>query len=114
MPYGGSASRSGGRPAKRRKTLKTTSVAEVKFDDAAREEFLTGFHKRKVARAKAAQEEAARREKEERVRGRREVSFLLFCCSVLWRGCGRGAGGREVERMSFLRAWLTAFFWGVL
>ncbi|KAF2474768.1 terpenoid cyclases/Protein prenyltransferase [Lindgomyces ingoldianus] len=46
---------------------------EILFDPAAREEYLTGFHKRKLARAKHAQEEAAKKEKEERLRLRREL-----------------------------------------
>ncbi|OCL13339.1 hypothetical protein AOQ84DRAFT_283363 [Glonium stellatum] len=57
-------------PTKRRKI---SAVEEITFDPAAREEFLTGFHKRKLARAKHAQEEAAKKEREERVRQRREL-----------------------------------------
>ncbi|KAF2265676.1 hypothetical protein CC78DRAFT_418802, partial [Lojkania enalia] len=59
-------------PNKKRKTS-STAPAEIKFDVAAREEYLTGFHKRKQARIKHAQEEAARKEKEERQRLRREM-----------------------------------------
>ncbi|GAD94064.1 hypothetical protein CIMG_07562 [Paecilomyces variotii No. 5] len=42
------------------------AVEEVTFDDAARHEFLTGFHKRKLQRAKHAQELAEKRAREER------------------------------------------------
>ncbi|KAF2810413.1 uncharacterized protein BDZ99DRAFT_520483 [Mytilinidion resinicola] len=57
-------------PAKRQKTV---PVAEITFDFAAREEYLTGFHKRKLARAKNAQEEAAKKAKEEKVEARRMI-----------------------------------------
>ena len=59
-------------PTKRRKIF---AVEEITFDSAAREEFLTGFHKRKLARVKHAQEETAKKEREERVKKRREVRF---------------------------------------
>ncbi|KAK5129392.1 hypothetical protein LTR16_002194 [Cryomyces antarcticus] len=57
-------------PAKRRKTL---AVEEIKFDPSAREDYLTGFHKRKLQRQKHAQEEASKRDREERVRDRRQL-----------------------------------------
>ena len=63
------------RSVKRRKVTKHL-VEEVTFDTAAREEYLTGFHKRKVARAKHAQELAEKRAKEEKARDRREVIEL--------------------------------------
>jgi hypothetical protein len=67
-----------GPPHKRQKTLpKTAPVAEITFDFAAREEYLTGFHKRKLARAKHAQEEAAKKEKQEKVEARRMVNYIL-------------------------------------
>lgn len=59
-------------PTKRRKIF---AIEEITFDPAAREEFLTGFHKRKLARVKHAQEETAKKEREERVKQRREVRF---------------------------------------
>ncbi|OCK84131.1 hypothetical protein K432DRAFT_414214 [Lepidopterella palustris CBS 459.81] len=57
-------------PTKRRKTSATT---EIVFDPAAREEYLTGFHKRKLARIKHAQDEAVKKDREERVQQRREL-----------------------------------------
>ncbi|KAH0146593.1 hypothetical protein KCU67_g11666, partial [Aureobasidium melanogenum] len=45
-------------PAKRRKT--TTQVEELKFDPEARNEWLTGFRKRKQQRIKHAQEQSAK------------------------------------------------------
>lgn len=62
-------------PSKKRK-ISVTAPEKIEFDPSAREEYLTGFHKRKVARQKFAQEEAAKREKEEKLRFRREVRLL--------------------------------------
>lgn len=56
--------------AKRRKT---EQVEEITFDPSARQEFLTGFHKRKQQRKEHAREVAVKREKEERLKERREV-----------------------------------------
>ncbi|KAL1591591.1 hypothetical protein SLS60_011841 [Paraconiothyrium brasiliense] len=56
-------------PSKKRKT----AVPEISFDPAAREEYLTGFHKRKLARQKLAEEENARKERAERLRFRAEI-----------------------------------------
>jgi ribosomal RNA-processing protein 17 len=58
-------------PSKRRKT---SAVPEVVFDPTARAEYLSGFHKRKQARIKHAQEVAAMKEKEEKRRDREDVS----------------------------------------
>jgi hypothetical protein len=43
-------------PSKKRK-ITVTAPEKIEFDPSAREEYLTGFHKRKVARQKFAQEE---------------------------------------------------------
>lgn len=59
-------------PSKKRKP-NPSAPEQIAFDPTAREEYLTGFHKRKLARIKHAQEEAAKKEKEERLRFRREV-----------------------------------------
>lgn len=48
-------------------------VEEITFDTDARQQFLTGFHKRKVARARHAQEVAAKRAREERLQDRKMV-----------------------------------------
>ncbi|USP79918.1 Ribosomal RNA-processing protein 17 [Curvularia clavata] len=61
-----------GPPNKKRK-LAVTAPETIEFDFAAREEYLTGFHKRKLERKKHAQEENAKREKEEKLRLRREL-----------------------------------------
>jgi ribosomal RNA-processing protein 17 len=57
-------------PPKKRKHAK---IEEISFDADARQEYLSGFHKRKQARVKAAQEAAAIKEKEDRKAQRREV-----------------------------------------
>ena len=56
---------------KRRKAI--PSIEEISFNSSAREDYLTGFHKRKVQRAKRAKEEAVKREREERITARRLV-----------------------------------------
>ncbi|KAJ6013333.1 hypothetical protein N7540_007924 [Penicillium herquei] len=48
-------------------------VEEVTFDPDAREEFLTGFHKRKVQRMKHAQEVAVERAREEKRQDRKRL-----------------------------------------
>ncbi|PGH11484.1 hypothetical protein AJ79_04859 [Helicocarpus griseus UAMH5409] len=61
--------------AKKRKLTPSSSAAvqEITFDPSARQEFLTGFHKRKLQRAKHAQEAAERRAKEERKEARKKL-----------------------------------------
>lgn len=73
-------------PAKKLKLSrppKHEPVQDLSFDPAARQDYLTGFHKRKVERKEKAQSTAQAKEKEERVRERREVSFwqFLFLCA---------------------------------
>lgn len=60
--------------AKRRKLNdKHARVEELTFDPSARNEYLTGFHKRKEARKEHARAVAIQREKEEKVRERKQV-----------------------------------------
>ncbi|KAI6121501.1 nucleolar protein 12-domain-containing protein [Pisolithus croceorrhizus] len=56
--------------AKRRK--KNSQIKELVFDEDARREFLTGFHKRKVAKKEEAKKRAILREKQQRLELRRE------------------------------------------
>jgi ribosomal RNA-processing protein 17 len=56
-------------PSKKRKY----GVEQVAFDFDARNEYLTGFHKRKQQRIKLAQEEAAKKEREEKLKARKQV-----------------------------------------
>ncbi|KAG6879663.1 hypothetical protein C0992_013199 [Termitomyces sp. T32_za158] len=60
-----------------KKKAKREQIKEIVFDDAARREFLTGFHKRKVAKADAARKKAVEREKQERQETRREQRRML-------------------------------------
>ncbi|KIK97370.1 hypothetical protein PAXRUDRAFT_31830 [Paxillus rubicundulus Ve08.2h10] len=52
--------------------LKKDQIKEISFDEDARREFLTGFHKRKVAKHEEAKKKAKLREKQERLEMRRE------------------------------------------
>ncbi|KAF5561270.1 nucleolar 12 [Fusarium napiforme] len=58
-------------PSKKRKM--TSAVEEVNFDFEARQEYLTGFHKRKQQRIKNAQEEAAKRARLEKLELRKQI-----------------------------------------
>ena len=51
----------------KRRRIDTKQVDEIPFDPAARNEYLTGFHKRKQARKENARETAIKKEKEEKV-----------------------------------------------
>lgn len=66
-------------PSKRKKLQPV--VEEVAFDFAAREDYLTGFHKRKLQRIKHAQEEAAKRERTDRITARKLV--CKFACEIV-------------------------------
>lgn len=70
-------------PSKKRKA--THTVEEITFDNSARQEYLTGFHKRKVQRQKHAQEEAAKRAREEKIEFRKQVSPCAPYESGTWR-----------------------------
>lgn len=69
-------------PAKRRRTdaplKRGKRPEELLFDGAARQEYLTGFHKRKQARIKHAQEVAAKKEREEKIQQRKEVRLTVW------------------------------------
>ncbi|KAK3297457.1 nucleolar protein 12-domain-containing protein [Chaetomium fimeti] len=58
-------------PPKKRKT--THAIEEITFDKDARSEYLTGFHKRKQARIKHAQEVAEEKAREERIEMRKQI-----------------------------------------
>ncbi|PFH61958.1 hypothetical protein XA68_15720 [Ophiocordyceps unilateralis] len=73
-----------------------SSIEEVLFDDDARREYLTGFHKRKQQRIKRAQELAAQRahqdkldaRKQMRTERRREVEQHVETVNRMLRECG--------------------------
>lgn len=61
-------------PPKRRRIAPLKSQPqELTFDPSARQEYLSGFSKRKTARKEAAREQAIKRDKEERVRERAQL-----------------------------------------
>ncbi|KAF5875494.1 putative rrna processing protein rrp17 protein [Botrytis fragariae] len=60
-------------PAHKKKRKFDHKIEEINFDLSAREDYLTGFHKRKVQRAKRAQEEAEKKAKEERIVMRKQL-----------------------------------------
>ena len=59
-------------PAKKRRKS-APAIEEITFDTTARQEYLTGFHKRKQQRIKNAKEEAAKREREEKIVARKAL-----------------------------------------
>ncbi|KAJ5902303.1 hypothetical protein N7495_002831 [Penicillium taxi] len=59
------------KPMNKRRKITVTKVEEVNFDPDARHEYLTGFHKRKVQRAKVAQEIAVQKAREEKRQDRK-------------------------------------------
>ena len=61
-----------GPAAKRQKTSKY-GVDEVKFDTDARHDFLSGFHRRKQARIRHAQEVGKQKERQAKIEERKEV-----------------------------------------
>lgn len=63
-------------PATKRRKIEVTAVEEITFDLSARQEYLTGFHKRKLQRAKHAQEAAEKRAKAEKVEHRKQVRMM--------------------------------------
>jgi ribosomal RNA-processing protein 17 len=65
-------------PSKKRRIMSLPKTLgprpeEISFDLSARQDYLTGFHKRKVERTKAAQEAAERRIKEEKRQQRQKL-----------------------------------------
>jgi ribosomal RNA-processing protein 17 len=63
-------------PAKKRKT--EHKIEEISFDFTAREDYLTGFHKRKVQRATRAKAEAEKKARDEKIVLRKQVCLLPF------------------------------------
>ena len=60
-------------PAQKRRRTETNQREEITFDPSARQDYLTGFHKRKQQRIQNARETAAKRDKEDRVQERKQV-----------------------------------------
>ena len=86
-------------PSKKRK--RTFAVEEIVYDAADREDYLTGFHKRKLQRAKRAREEAAKKEKAERIEARRNVSYVFYDdFGESWSNLACDSYARPAERIS--------------
>ena len=68
-------------PVKRRR-VEVPAVEEISFDNAARQEYLTGFHKRKLQRAKDAREAAERKARLERIGERKKVKSSVLICEI--------------------------------
>lgn len=66
---------------KRRKV--SDKVEEITFDSAARQEFLTGFHKRKLQRARHAQEIAEKKAQQMKREERKRVSTRWTCLAIM-------------------------------
>lgn len=60
-------------PPPRKKRKVSSAIEEIAFDISAREDYLTGFHKRKLQRIKQAKEEAAKRDREDKLAARKIV-----------------------------------------
>ncbi|KAI0682976.1 nucleolar protein 12-domain-containing protein, partial [Cytidiella melzeri] len=60
-----------------KKRARKDQVKEVLFDETARREYLTGFHKRNVQKKEAKKKNAIEREKQQRLETRREHRKLL-------------------------------------
>lgn len=75
-------------PSKRRKIdalRRQKPVEQLTFSIDARQEYLTGFSKRKQARKEQAREQAIKEAKEEKIRDRKEVSVkwnVAVCCAT--------------------------------
>ncbi|KAI0123125.1 nucleolar protein 12-domain-containing protein [Xylariales sp. AK1849] len=90
-------------PSKKRKI--THAIEEINFDNSARADYLTGFHKRKVQRTKLAQQEAAKRARQEKIDMRkqlrearkREVEEHVQHVSAILREADRAGGVSEQE-----------------
>jgi ribosomal RNA-processing protein 17 len=64
-------------PAPTKKRKAAPAIEEISFDNDARHEYLTGFHKRKQQRIKHAQEEAAKKARQEKIEIRKQVHSAI-------------------------------------
>ncbi len=88
-------------PRKRRKP--TSAIEEIAFDFNAREDYLTGFHKRKLQRIKYAKEEATKKEREERITARKIVRLLLELIRGMANDCRYAMDGNRIWRNMWRR-----------
>lgn len=64
-------------PLTKRRKVQHFGVEEVKFDPSARQDYLSGFHKRKQARIQHAQKVAAEKAREAKIEERKQVNYLI-------------------------------------
>ena len=69
-------------PPPRKKRKSESAIEEITFDFSAREDYLTGFHKRKLQRIKHAKQEAAKKDREDKIAARRIVCANLLLLPV--------------------------------
>lgn len=89
---------------KKRKLAAAPKVEEINFDSANREEWLTGFHKRKVQRAKHAADNAAKQYKEDKKAMRKKVQAFLVLAKKNVLTCLDSRGAQKRFRASNGRA----------
>ena len=70
------------------KKRRVDQLDSISFDPSSREEYLTGFHKRKQQRIQDSRESAAKKDKEQRVRERRQVRPPGPPARGRWEGTG--------------------------
>jgi ribosomal RNA-processing protein 17 len=63
-------------PHPKRQKVESTTVEEIPFDLAARQDYLSGFHKRKLQRAKYAREIAEKKARADRIEERRKACLF--------------------------------------
>lgn len=73
-------------PADKKRKVNAKQVEEISFDPEARQEYLSGFHKRKVQRAEHGRELAEKRAKEATVQARKEVCYQFLLMGMLLLG----------------------------
>ena len=66
----------------RKKRRSASAIEEISFDFGARQDYLTGFHKRKLLRIKRAKEEAAKKDREGKLAARKIVRFRFVSASL--------------------------------
>lgn len=70
-------------PIHKKARLSHDHPSEILFDPSARQDYLTGFHKRKLARIEQAKDIAAKRAREEKIKERQQVRDYFGRCYVL-------------------------------
>ena len=65
-------------PKAKRRKLDVKAVEEIAFDTDARQEYLSGFHKRKLERAKHARDIAEKKARAEKLAERKRVTISLI------------------------------------